>query len=67
MTLHDDLKEWNDAIKEGEELRDKLRRDAMRKRDGWQRRILLRLADFTARWVDRGKRWRNADIFGENE
>ena len=56
------LKEWNDTIAEGVELRRKLRSSAIKRRDGIGRRLLLRLAAFTDRWVERGKKWRDDDI-----
>ena len=60
--MNDRLNEWNDTIAEGEALSAKIKRSAMRRRDGFWRRLLLRLASFTDRWVQRGKAWRDEDI-----
>lgn len=59
---NDRLKEWNDAIADGERLASQMRASVMRKKDGWGRRVMLRLLRFTEKWIDRGKRWRVEDF-----
>lgn len=59
---NDRLKEWNDALAEGEKLASELRAKIIRMNDGWLRRAGLKLLRLTERWIDRGKRWRMEDL-----
>lgn len=65
MSKNDELRKWNETIGEGEEFLARLRRDAIAKKNGWHRRALLRLIAFMERWIARGKRWRDADMFDD--
>lgn len=56
------LSEWNEVLAEGEALLADMRRRAIRMRDGWHRRAVLRLADWLRSWIERGRRWRDADL-----
>jgi hypothetical protein len=59
---NDRLKEWNDALAEGERLASQLRAKIIRMNDGFLRRAGLRLLRFTENWIARGKRWRREDL-----
>lgn len=56
------IKEWNDAIAEGEKLASEMRAKIIRMKDGIPRRVMLALLRFTERWIARGKRWRMEDL-----
>lgn len=62
MSKNDDAKEWNEALAEGETLLADMRARAIRTRHGFMRRVLLRLINWTDRWVKTGRRWRNQDL-----
>lgn len=60
--LNDELKEWNDAIAEGEKLRSDIRRRIIRMRESWMRRRLVGLLRYVDRWIAKCRRWRNESI-----
>lgn len=59
---NDRLREWNDAIADGERLASEMRAAIIRRKDGFGRRVMLSLLRFTERWIARGKRWRMEDL-----
>lgn len=61
-TPNDRLREWNDAIADGERLASEMRAKIMTQKDGIPRRVMLVLLRFTERWIARGKRWRMEDF-----
>lgn len=61
-TPNDRLREWNDAIADGERLAADMRAAIMARKDGIPRRVMLALLRFTERWIARGKRWRMEDF-----
>lgn len=59
------LSEWNKTIAEGENLASEIRSKVIRMKDGIPRRVFLRLLNFTEKWIARGKKWRNEELFDE--
>lgn len=62
MTKNDDAKEWNDALSEGQDLLNNMRKTAIKQRDGVMRRIRIRMIRYLEKWIERGKRWRDDDL-----
>lgn len=65
MSINDELSQWNKTLDQGQQQLDDMRRRAIRMKDGWNRRALMRMIRFMERWIERGKRWRNEDIFDD--
>lgn len=59
---NDKLREWNEAIADGERLAAEMRAKIIMRKDGIARRVLLALLRFTERWIARGKKWRMEDF-----
>lgn len=62
---NDELKEWNDGIDDLERLSRKSKEDALKRKRGFIRWMLLWLSNFAQRWADRGRKWRNDDLYDE--